>query len=642
LVYRRFVSVLTRSDLESRWSELGIDFDGATLRGDGTLVRPPASERPGTAGNKYPSMPPNADAVELGELIGEGGMGRVHVGRQHALKREVAVKTPHSALDETATMELLREARITGALQHPSVVPIHTVGTDDSGRPLVVMKRLTGVAWAERLLLGAANPAELDKELGVVEQIANVLAFAHDRRVLHRDIKPDNVMLGEFGEVYLVDWGLAVGLEGAEIPDLPPAARVCEVAGTLQYMAPEMAAALGESFSPATDVYLLGATLYEVLTGAPPHQFSFDDESDVKELLFRVVRAERWRLPGWVPAELAAICRKALALAPEDRFADGREFRDALASFRQHRQSLSMMAEAQQKLDAAGRLDGSAAGEALAQARFGFEQSLRSWPDNARAQERLEQTLVALLERAIAAQHLGAAVTLLGQLEDPGPDCRAEVARLREELTAKKARITALEAAAEASDMGRGAQQRKWFGIGFAACWLAVHCVLGWLHRASFPSLGHLGYVAVTGVVAALFGFPALVFHRRVYPNAANRRFAGALALLLLGQVATFLAMGTAGVALEASMSISLVQLAFACAIITLMFARRVLPASLVTLLAAYVSSVLPALVFEMVGVSYATYFVVGSFVVVESNPEGRPKPTMLEGLNTDGRNDTW
>ena len=141
---------------------------------------------------------------------------------------------------------LLREAVITGALEHPNIVPVHMLGRDEDGHPVLVMKRIQGQLWSE--LLGKAS---LDRHLEILKDICNALHYAHSRGVVHLDLKTQNVLIGEFGEVSLLDWGIA-----RRLSDPAPGVML----GTPAYMASEMVS--GEKLTPLTDVYLLGSTLH--------------------------------------------------------------------------------------------------------------------------------------------------------------------------------------------------------------------------------------------------------------------------------------------------------------------------------------------------------------------------------------------
>ncbi|MCZ7681391.1 MAG: protein kinase [Sandaracinaceae bacterium] len=167
--------------------------------------------------------------LALRGTLGEGGMGIVRLATQRSLGRDVAVKTVKgSQAAERATGALLREACVMGLLEHPNVVPVYDLVVGDAGEPAIVMRKIEGSSWASVMHDPAALRARFDAEdalewnLRVLAQVCNVVDFAHSRGILHRDLKPENVMLGEFGEVYVVDWGLAVALREGLGPAIPP------------------------------------------------------------------------------------------------------------------------------------------------------------------------------------------------------------------------------------------------------------------------------------------------------------------------------------------------------------------------------------------------------------------------------------
>jgi serine/threonine-protein kinase len=199
-------------------------------------------------------------------------MGVVHLAEQRSLEREVAVKVS-TTTEPSIIGALVREARIMGALEHPNLVPVHALGADAEGAPMLVMKRVDGVTWRELLdddaheawtPLLAGHGDKLRAQVDILIQVCRALAFAHARGVIHRDLKPENVMIGRFGEVYVLDWGAALRLSERASE---PAALV----GTPGYLAPEMARADPTLVDVRTDVYLIGATLYEVLARRMPH-----------------------------------------------------------------------------------------------------------------------------------------------------------------------------------------------------------------------------------------------------------------------------------------------------------------------------------------------------------------------------------
>jgi len=197
---------------------------------------------------------------ELTSRLGEGGMGIVYAARQAAIDRTVAVKMlkPRAAGDEIEREKFLSEAVVTGDLEHPNIVPIYNLGKTESGHLFYSMKRVQGTPWDT--VIAEKTFAE---NIETLMKVADAVALAHSRGVIHRDLKPENVMLGDFGEVLLMDWGLAVSLGVAS--------RGIGMGGTPAYMAPEMAAGPIERIGFASDIYLLGAILYEIITDQPPH-----------------------------------------------------------------------------------------------------------------------------------------------------------------------------------------------------------------------------------------------------------------------------------------------------------------------------------------------------------------------------------
>jgi eukaryotic-like serine/threonine-protein kinase len=275
-----------------------------------------------------------------------GGLGEVYVAHDEELHREVALKEiqDRHADDPHSRARFLLEAEITGGLEHPGVVPVYGLGQYADGRPFYAMRFIRGDSLkdaiqrfheAERPGRDAGERRLAFRELlGRFVDVCNAVAYAHSRGVLHRDLKPGNVMLGKYGETLVVDWGLAkvVGRDGRAggdetgEPTLRPSSgsgvaetQYGSAVGTPAYMSPEQAAGRLDQLGPASDVYGLGAVLYSVLTGKAPV-----DGKDHGEVLRRVERGEvapvRQANPA-VRAALAAVCQKALALRPVDRYA---------------------------------------------------------------------------------------------------------------------------------------------------------------------------------------------------------------------------------------------------------------------------------------------------------------------------------
>ncbi len=264
----------------------------------------------------------------IGSKIGEGGMGVVFDANQAALDRTVAIKMLKTEnRTEAQRDKFLAEAMLTGSLQHPNIIALHDLAIDQQGNLFYSMKKINGEPWSKTI-----HAKSLEENLEIFLRICNAIAFAHSRNVIHRDIKPGNVMLGEFGEVLLMDWGLAVSLpterklESHEFPGL---------GGTPAYMAPELARGEFEKLGPESDVYLLGAILYEIITGSPPHV-----GESVVDVLLKAANNEI--LPTKKRGELLTISIQAMAGEPNYRFSSAMDLRTTIRSFQTHSQSMGL------------------------------------------------------------------------------------------------------------------------------------------------------------------------------------------------------------------------------------------------------------------------------------------------------------
>lgn len=265
-----------------------------------------------------------ADArYHLLEVLGEGGMGTVYRGRDALLQRDVAVKVAHAPAGVTATAfaeRLRNESRVLARLEHPGIVPVHDAGVLADGRVFYVMKLVHGQTLAATI---EAEP-HLDRRLAILERVAEAVAFAHQHGVVHRDLKPENVMVGDFGEVLVMDWGVAKAV-GSGDPGPGPTARVVAggtdpgtVLGTPGYMSPEQAAA--GPVDARTDIHALGALLAFLATGRQPSAITAPRE---------LLAADRT-----VPPRLRAIALRCLAPAPEARYHSAAEVAEELRQLR--------------------------------------------------------------------------------------------------------------------------------------------------------------------------------------------------------------------------------------------------------------------------------------------------------------------
>lgn len=258
------------------------------------------------------------------EEIARGGMGIVYKAREKATGRIVAVKLPATRMWEDAEVmrRFSQEVRSAALLDHPHVLPVYEVGRT-SDAPFFTMKYAGGGSLAEQSKARRANDGFHRWTADVLAKVADAVQFAHEHGVLHRDLKPANVLFDEAGEPYVGDFGLAKWLEGSLLGEATNLTRTITSLGTPHYLAPEIGAGKPNAVSVASDVYALGAILYEMLCGRPPH------EGGSLTLLLRQVADESPDAPSKLarandiavpPADLEAICLKAMQREPQDRY----------------------------------------------------------------------------------------------------------------------------------------------------------------------------------------------------------------------------------------------------------------------------------------------------------------------------------
>ncbi len=286
-----------------------------------------------SAGSRFRILRPHA----------AGGLGKVSVAQDIELRREVALKEiqPKYSDHPDSRLRFLQEAEITGRLEHPGIVPVYGLGTYGDGRPFYAMRMIRGQSLKEAITeFHQAEGPTRDRTERILSMrnllrrfvdICNAVEYAHSRGILHRDLKPGNIMLGKYGETLVVDWGLAKPIarttgqveldELTLVPELSgdsAATQAGTAVGTIPFMSPEQAAGQLDLLSPASDVYSLGATLYTLLTGTLSQTGTNDQE------MLQNVRSGRLRRPRELVSSIApaleSICLKAMALDPADRY----------------------------------------------------------------------------------------------------------------------------------------------------------------------------------------------------------------------------------------------------------------------------------------------------------------------------------
>ena len=246
--------------------------------------------------------------AETDVVLGKGGMGIVKCGQQQYPDREVAIKKVIRPSYSHQRM-LLQEAQITGQLEHPSIVPIHQITQDDSGNIEIIMKKVHG-----KTLLALLDKVHsgLEYRLPVVHlqhliQICFALEYAHNRDIVHRDIKLENIMVGDFNEVFLMDWGLGMNI-------VTHVGANTGIVGTPSYMAPEMLSGNPADVDARTDIYLMGATIHHLLTNQPRHH-----KASVRETLELVYTSLPYAYPPEIPSIFGEMVNKACGLSVDFR-----------------------------------------------------------------------------------------------------------------------------------------------------------------------------------------------------------------------------------------------------------------------------------------------------------------------------------
>ncbi len=525
---------------------VGVEDLGETIvSDDGTLL--PRTLAPTTGEQALLRALPRLDQdavaqdLVLGETLGKGGMGVVRLAEQRAIGRRVAVKQlqPDRRGDAHLALYLLREAWVTGALEHPNVIPIHGVGVDEHGSPLIVMKRVEGRAWSS-FIHSADDPRELRWHLKILVQVCGAVDFAASRGIVHRDLKPDNVMIGSFGEVYVLDWGIAVSL-GDDHGGRVPLARESEgICGTPGYMAPEMVTGEGALLTARTDVYLLGAILHELLTKQRRHL-----GTNVQTTLLAALESRPAAYAAHLPAELTAIAQRATERDPDLRFPTAGALRAAIEQFLEHESSRELVGQAELRLEAWEAMDDARPSSGASdravevqryfgEARFALQQALRAWPDNEPAAHGLERALRLKFAHDLARDDFESAAVVLEELGDVA--LTSQLDELRARMERRRAELGGLRELQAGRDLDVGRRTRAFLVLISAIAFgitPPIGLLLGYTGMDGFP------YVYVTGVLKAVGG---LVLVRWAWETlsktAVNRQLTAALQLMMWAELA--------------------------------------------------------------------------------------------------------
>lgn len=484
------------------------------------MPRIPAIEPEPAAGD------PVDGGIILGEPIGEGGMAVVRSGEQSSLRREVAVKALRPGL-ERGRAGLLREAYVTGVLEHPNIVTIHDLVFDDQGHPMLVLTRIEGESWYDVMadpseILAREGCDEIEWNIRIAIKLSRALSFAHTRGFVHRDVKPSNVMIGTFGEVYLLDWGLACSFESGQTTAYAPND---DRAGTPAYMAPEQWDCATGEYGPWTDVYLLAASLWHSLGGAPPWRRISEKG--------RESRADEVK----IPSELRAILLKAMAPAPAERTKSAGALRQELEGYLRQRGSIQLVERAGELAAEANdaRSDGDVdrAEYASVEAAVIYRAALTQWPGNSAAIRGELALTRARIDDALERSLPEVASRLLASLANPPADLRERVEKATEIAIEDASKVRALQ---HDSDRRVGMDMRVLVIMVCGPLW-----VLGWGLAAWTESTALALGMCVVGSTG--WGLSLWALSDTLMPNRLNRMIS-MLCSICVGALTAIIAVG--------------------------------------------------------------------------------------------------
>jgi eukaryotic-like serine/threonine-protein kinase len=568
-----------------------------------------------------PADGPVKPEITLLAPLGRGGMGEVWLAEQRSLRRSVAVKLPLGS-DPRNADALLEEARVTGNLDHPNIVPVHALGLSEDGRPVLVMKRVTG-STLQAIAADAGHPAwsdllarHGDRETAIVdtlERAADALAFAHARGIVHRDLKPENIMVGAYGEVFVMDWGCAVAVRA-------PGPHA--LAGTPAFMAPEMVAT-GGTIDPRTDVYLLGATLHAALTGRPRHT-----GTTLAEVFAQVLASRQVDYGDEVSPSLAEVCNRATQADPSARFVSASAFRAALA----HALRLRSMTDLLQRIATSANLSqtaeagsGRATRQRLEEARHALLPVVAAWPEEQEPRALLDRVLGALARVALDEQLIPLAEEAARALHIPDPELSAAVA---------KARMQQAEAAELAARAERDLQERDARPSIRGMLWMAGFMLLNAVMLVSAISMSSeplMRDVVLTDLASlAVLAVAAFVFRTSLLANHRGRITTAAIWFVLLAMCLCDGLGAFAGLSARATAPFSLLSAAtgFAALAVLLEMRRgpRIVLAGCSALLCAeaFWSAALPDLATRLMALSVVQTALTGGYVIYDMTRESR------------------
>ncbi|MFK7928160.1 MAG: serine/threonine-protein kinase [Myxococcota bacterium] len=561
---------------------LPVEWQTVDAHGDPSATLQPPVERSSTS-SAGPS-PGGLDALgPLTDLLGRGGMAEVFRAQQRSVGRSVAVKVARaSATHPVAVRRALQEAWITGMLEHSHIVPVYDIVQSEDGKPHILRRAIKGKPWRAVLPEGTRP---LAWHIDVLIQVCHAVAFAHERGILHRDLKPDNVMIGEHGQVHVLDWGLAVSMDDRHPDWIPRAAAEDRLVGTPRFIAPEMVRAQGSLLGEHTDIYLLGGVLHLILTGQPPHS----GHTDLHALL-RAVPSFEPVLDATAASPLNDLCRACLRANPADRPRTASEVRERLTHWVRTRQAVALAQQGREQLSELTRLLEEPDGpkheiyERFAAARFGLQQAIREWPEHPTAADDLRAAVTMMTRHHLDSGRPEAAEPLLAELAPPPQDLAADVRAAAQAAAAKQDRLATIAAD---QDVRVGVRTRVFVVLVTSAVWLSLPAYL----VISGGSPSWFGLITATGVLLLAFVTLMIWARQSLTRTALNRATAWTLMAVPLAHSITDVLAWSQGLGPDGAYAYRLA----AWAIVAIMFATTVTARTIPTAIAYCAAAVVAA-----------------------------------------------
>ena len=349
-------------------------------------------------------------------VLAKGGMATIYEAEQLIPSRKVVVKKIENEHDLELQHSLYQEAMIMGSLDHPNIIPIHQIIMENN-TPSVVMKLVRGQTLKQKIQQGCT----ILEAMRIILQVCHAVEYAHRQEIIHRDIKPSNIMIGDFNEIYLLDWGIAIDKNQLHL-------AMEGLVGSPSFMAPEMLSGKPETITEQTDIYLLGTTLHYALTGQRRHE-----ANSFSELFQMIEEAPSYEYDPSIPKELGSLLNSTCHKDPQSRPQNVKEFHTSLLSICNHWEVIQLSMEGEQRAQQCySEQDNIQKEKRFTKARQDFEYALRIWPDSETAKEGLQDLLRHMLDWYIQNKNPREAHKTYLLLNEENPELLSKITELLE------------------------------------------------------------------------------------------------------------------------------------------------------------------------------------------------------------------